>query len=106
MNSINIGIFIQSGSAFNGVSHFIEHLIFKTGNNQKNYSEILSELGVKYGGFTAKEYTCYYFRFTSFNFKTIIDTLIEIFRSFKYINEEQFSGSSLFNVEKTGYQCP
>lgn len=96
VNSINIGVFIQSGSAFeneenNGVSHFIEHLIFKTGNNQKNYSEILSELGVKYGGFTAKEYTCYYFRFTSFNFKTIIDTLIEIFRSFKYINEEQFS---------------
>jgi predicted Zn-dependent peptidase len=96
VQSINLGVFIQSGSVFeneenNGVSHFIEHLIFKTGNKQKSYSEILSELGVKYGGFTAKEYTCYYFRFTSFNFKTIIGTLIDIFRSFEYINEEQFS---------------
>jgi len=74
VQSVNFGIFIPSGSVIenqenNGVSHLVEHLILKTGNKQKDYSEILSELGVKYGAFTAREYTCYYFRFTGLNFK-------------------------------------
>ncbi|MCI1593497.1 MAG: insulinase family protein [Heyndrickxia oleronia] len=96
VQSINVGMFIRSGSVFeikdnNGVSHFIEHLYFRTKIDKKSYAEILSELGVKFGAFTGKEYTCFYFRFTNMNYKLIIKTIKDMLKNFDQINESSFT---------------
>jgi len=66
-HSVTIGIWVASGSRnerneFNGVAHFIEHLLFK-GTAQRSALEIAREidsLGGILNAFTGREYVCYY----------------------------------------------
>jgi predicted Zn-dependent peptidase len=51
-----------------GISHFIEHMLFKGTKKYPNklaISKLLDSLGVDYNAFTAKKLTCYYFKFLS-----------------------------------------
>lgn len=67
MHSASIGFWIKVGSinentAQNGVSHFIEHMLFK-GTENRTAKEIASEiddLGGELNAFTSKECTCIY----------------------------------------------
>ena len=64
--SLAIGIWINTGSRFetpkfSGISHFLEHLVFK---GTKNYScqkikESIEGVGGSFNGFTLEEATCY-----------------------------------------------
>lgn len=64
--SLSIGIWINVGSRFetpkfSGISHFLEHLVFK---GTKNYScqkmkESIEGVGGSFNGFTLEEATCY-----------------------------------------------
>ena len=66
-HSVTIGIWVASGSRnerieFNGVAHFIEHLLFK-GTPQRSALQIAREidsLGGILNAFTGREYVCYY----------------------------------------------
>ena len=52
----------------NGISHFIEHMLFKGTTKYPNklaISKLLDSLGVEYNAYTAKKLTCYYFKFLS-----------------------------------------
>lgn len=67
--SVALGFWIKTGSRHEkpeqaGVSHFIEHLIFKGSEryNAQEISTIFDNLGGEINAFTGKEYTCYYFR--------------------------------------------
>ena len=65
--SASIGIWVENGSRYeepheNGVSHLIEHLLFK-GTKKRTAAQIAEEIDAVGGvlnAFTGKEYTCYY----------------------------------------------
>ncbi len=67
VKSVSIGVWIGAGSAMerlenNGVSHFIEHMLFKGTKTRsaKDIAEYMDRVGGQLNAMTAKEYTCYY----------------------------------------------
>lgn len=67
VKSVSIGIWIKNGSVDetaenNGISHFIEHMMFKGSlkRDAKEIAEEMARVGGRINAFTAKEYTCYY----------------------------------------------
>lgn len=72
--SVSLGFWFPVGSRYEmeplmGISHFIEHLIFKGTRKYKSeqISEIFDSLGAKVNAFTGKEMTCYYVHLLSNN---------------------------------------
>ena len=67
LKSVSIGVWIGNGSRYekkeeNGISHFIEHMLFK-GTNNRDAGQIAGEIdavGGQINAFTAREYTCFY----------------------------------------------
>ena len=67
VRSVAIGVMFAVGSASendenNGISHFIEHMMFK-GTNKRSAFDIVCEvdgLGAQINAFTSKQSTCYY----------------------------------------------
>jgi len=77
VKSVTLGIWVGSGSRSeeqynHGISHFIEHLMFKgtTKRSAKDIAEIVDAVGGQLNAFTAKEHTCYYMK--------VIDTHLEL----------------------------
>lgn len=86
IRSVAIGIWVGVGSRDedehnNGVSHFIEHLLFKGTKNRtaKQIAEALEAVGGQLNAFTTKEYTCYYARALDEHFDLAVDILSDIF---------------------------
>lgn len=86
MVSASIGIWVENGSRFeeahqNGVSHFIEHLLFK-GTKKRTAAQIAEEIdsvGGVLNAFTGKEYTCYYAKVLGEHLMMTTDLLADIF---------------------------
>lgn len=84
-HSISVGLWIQTGSRdepqhLNGISHFIEHAVFK-GTKKRNYIQInesLEKVGGYLNAFTSKEQTCFYARSLSDDLKLAVDVLTDI----------------------------
>lgn len=67
VKSVSVGIWIKNGSIDeskenNGISHFIEHMMFKGSKKRdaKKIAQDMARVGGRINAFTAKEYTCYY----------------------------------------------
>jgi predicted Zn-dependent peptidase len=86
MVSSTIGIWVQNGSRYetpeeNGVSHFIEHLLFK-GTSKRTAAQIAEEMDAVGGvlnAFTGKEYTCYYAKVLGDDLRMATALLADIF---------------------------
>src|SRR5215475_13409293 len=84
--SATIGIWVENGSRYeesidNGVSHFIEHLLFK-GTPSRTAAQIAEEIDAVGGvlnAFTGKEYTCYYAKVLGQHLTMTTDLLADIF---------------------------
>lgn len=84
--SITGQIMFPVGSRFeppqlNGVSHYIEHLMFKGTSKRKNTLTLTREidrLGAEYNAFTDKESTGYYIKADAANAKVIVDILADM----------------------------
>jgi predicted Zn-dependent peptidase len=84
--SVSLGIWVENGSrhesaAENGISHFIEHLLFK-GTERRSAAQIAEEMDAVGGvlnAFTSKENTCYYAKVLDENLPLAIDLLSDIF---------------------------
>ncbi|WAM30551.1 M16 family metallopeptidase [Caldicellulosiruptor naganoensis] len=69
VKTVSVGVWVLAGSRYetkneNGISHFIEHILFK-GTKNRSSKEIVYEIesiGGQINAFTAKEYTCFYVR--------------------------------------------
>lgn len=69
VRSVSVGLWVDTGSrdesaSLNGISHFVEHMVFK-GTEQRSIAEIarsLESVGGYLNAFTGKEHTCYYAR--------------------------------------------
>ncbi|MGB9678618.1 MAG: M16 family metallopeptidase [Thermoanaerobacteraceae bacterium] len=67
--SVYISIWVKSGSIYenkenNGISHFIEHMVFK-GSKYRSGKQIAEEsdsIGAQINGFTEKDNTCFYIK--------------------------------------------
>src|SRR6476620_546764 len=93
--SVSLGIWVENGSrheseAENGLSHFIEHLLFK-GTARRSAAQIAEEMDAVGGvlnAFTSKEHTCYYAKVLDENLPLAIDLLTDIFLHSSFDAEE------------------
>ena len=85
VRSVCIGIWLKKGSRdeakrLNGISHFIEHLVFK-GTETRSARELalaMDSIGGQMDAFTSKEYTCFYAKVLDQHLPTTIDLLSDI----------------------------
>jgi predicted Zn-dependent peptidase len=93
--SVSLGIWVENGSRHeseseNGLSHFIEHLLFK-GTERRSAAQIAEEMDAVGGvinAFTSKEHTCYYAKVLDENLPLAIDLLTDIFLHSSFDPEE------------------
>jgi len=86
IRSFSIGMWITSGSRHedsdeNGISHFIEHLVFK-GTKSRTAHDIAKEIdsvGGILNGFTEREYTCFHAKVLDQHWPLAIELLSDIF---------------------------
>lgn len=84
--SVSFGIWVKTGSRnepqeLNGISHFIEHMLFKGTDrySAKDIAEIFDGLGGYVNAFTTKEYTCYYIKVLDEHLPIAIEVLADMF---------------------------
>jgi len=85
VRSVCIGVWLRRGSRhepgrINGISHFIEHLVFK-GTQSRSAREIalaMDSIGGQIDAFTSKEYTCFYAKVLDEHLDVAVDLLADI----------------------------
>jgi predicted Zn-dependent peptidase len=85
MRSVSFGIWVGVGSrdetpGLSGVSHFLEHLLFK-GTGKRSALEIAAQIeavGGETNAFTTKEYTCYYARVLDADLPLAVDVMCDL----------------------------
>lgn len=67
LKSVSIGVWVGNGSRYenkeiNGISHFIEHMLFKGTENLSadRIARAIDSIGGQIDAFTGREYTCFY----------------------------------------------
>lgn len=95
VKSASIGIWVNVGSnneneETNGLSHFIEHMLFKGTENRKanEIAEDIDNLGGQLNAFTSKECTCFYVKVLDENIKDAVDILSDMFFNSLFLQEE------------------
>ena len=86
VRSVSIGIWVKNGSRHesldtNGISHFIEHMMFK-GTEQRSarqIADLFDGIGGNVNAFTAKEYTCYFAKVLDQHLPLAVDALSDMF---------------------------
>ena len=70
--SVSMGVLVGTGSCYetaveNGISHFIEHMMFKGTEKRSAFeiSDAMDRIGAQTNAFTSKDITCYYAKSTS-----------------------------------------
>ena len=85
LRSVSIGVWVGNGSRHeaeseNGMSHFIEHMLFK-GSSKRSAAQIASAIdsvGGELNAFTAREYTCFYTRTLDAHAELAVDVLSDM----------------------------
>ncbi|MCU6707155.1 insulinase family protein [Paenibacillus sp. J5C_2022] len=86
VRSVSFGIWVKTGSRNesldnNGISHFIEHMMFK-GTSKRTAKDIADQfdgIGGNVNAFTSKEYTCYFAKVLDEHLPIAVDTLSDMF---------------------------
>lgn len=89
-------VLVGTGSKYetkniNGISHFLEHMMFKGTTKRPGTMDISRELdaiGAEYNAFTSKEWTGYYAKASVEKLDTIMDVVFDIFLNSKLSEEE------------------
>lgn len=91
VRSISFGIWVKNGSRdeqsiFNGMSHFIEHMLFKGTKNRtaKQIAEEMDAVGGQINAYTTKEYTCYSTRVLDTHFDKALDVMTDMFLNSRF----------------------
>jgi len=93
--SVSFGIWVKTGSRneqgrLNGISHFIEHMMFKGTDRYtaKDIADVFDGIGGNVNAFTSKEYTCYYAKVLDEHVPIAVDVLADMFFRSKLAEEE------------------
>lgn len=80
-------VLVRTGSKFetkkvNGISHFLEHMLFKGTKkwpSKMEFASLLDNVGASYNAFTSKEYTEYYIKVATQHVNLALDVVSEIY---------------------------
>lgn len=94
--TVTVLVLVGTGSRYetkevNGISHFLEHMMFKGTLKRPNTLDIAKELdsiGAEYNAFTSKEYTGYYAKASAGETDLIFDVISDMFLNSKFDKEE------------------
>jgi len=95
VRSVSFGLWVNTGSRHentknNGMSHFIEHMMFK-GTEKRTALDIadtMDAVGGQLNAFTSKEHTCYFTRTLDTHLDVAMDVIGDMFFNSKYDPEE------------------
>lgn len=95
IRSVSLGVWLKQGSRHetedeNGISHFIEHLLFK-GTARRTAQEIaktIDRMGGQCDAFTSKEFTCFYSRSLDEHVPVAFDLLSDIVLNPRFLPEQ------------------
>ncbi len=86
MASVSLGVWVGVGgrhepAALNGVSHFIEHMLFKGTRHRsaKQISQDVEGIGGYLNAFTGEENTCFYSKARADRFEELLGVLMDMF---------------------------
>ncbi|MCM8821345.1 MAG: insulinase family protein [Candidatus Omnitrophica bacterium] len=86
--SVSMGIFVRSGvryetEKYSGISHFIEHLLFKGTKNRsaRELKEAIEGKGGSFNAFTAEEVVCYHIKILPRHMETGIEILADMIKN-------------------------
>ncbi|MFA8343736.1 MAG: M16 family metallopeptidase [Rhodothermaceae bacterium] len=111
--SFTLGFWFDTGSvnetrANNGISHFIEHMLFKgtTSRSAKKIADDIESLGGYLNAFTSKEHTCYYGRGLANHFDKTYEVLSDmilnsVFNKDEIKREAQVILDEFYDIEDT-----
>ncbi len=95
VKSVTVGVWVGTGSRNeddhnHGISHFIEHLMFKGTEKRsaKEIAETVDAVGGQLNAFTAKEYTCYYIKVLDNHLELALDILSDMILASRYAPED------------------
>lgn len=95
LKSVSLGIWINTGSRLetpteSGVSHFIEHMLFKGTKNRsaKDIARDIDNIGGQINAFTNKESTCYYVHLLDEHINIGIDVLSDMILNSTFNNKD------------------
>ena len=104
--TVSFGIWWKTGSRYedatnNGISHFIEHMLFK-GTAQRTAYDIAREIdaiGGTLNAFTGKEYTCIYARVLKRDMDIALDILADMYKNSLFSEEDIEREKQVINQE-------
>lgn len=111
IRSCSIGIWVQNGSRhepshINGISHFIEHMLFK-GTKTRTAKDIATQIdgiGGQMNAFTTKECTCYYAKALDIHLDIAIDVLSDMFLNSLFLDKDIDLERSVIEEEISMYE--
>ncbi|MDK2949079.1 MAG: hypothetical protein PWQ56_244 [Patescibacteria group bacterium] len=94
--AVTVLILVKAGSKYenkdiSGISHFLEHMLFKGTEKRKGPMEVaedLDNIGGEFNAFTGEEYTGYYAKVNYSNFDIALDWVSDIFLNSKIPSKE------------------
>jgi predicted Zn-dependent peptidase len=95
MRSVALGVWAGVGGRFepkikSGISHFIEHLVFKgtKRRNAKQITEAVEGVGGYLNAFTTEDHTCYYAKAAGQHFGILCDVLSDMYMKSTFEEQE------------------
>jgi len=111
VKSVSIGIWVEAGSRKenlenNGISHLIEHMLFKGTKNRsaKEIAESIDNIGGQINAFTSKECTCYYVKVLDNHIDVAIDVLSDMLFNSLFDSDEIIKEKSVIYEEVKMYE--
>ncbi|MGN1373084.1 MAG: M16 family metallopeptidase [Candidatus Coproplasma sp.] len=93
--SVSMGIIVGTGAAYesdseDGISHFIEHMMFKGTSKRTAFqiSDRMDAIGAQVNAFTSKDITCYYAKSTSNHAEEAFEILSDLFLNSVFPEDE------------------
>ncbi len=95
VKSVTAGFWVKTGSRHEsdelaGVTHFLEHMLFKGTDKRSSYdiAQSMESVGGYLNAFTSTEYTCYYSRCLDTQLERAIDVLSDMIQNSQFPEEE------------------
>lgn len=95
VRSISVGIWVKTGSRneseeMAGVTHFLEHMLFKGTKKRTSYdiAQSMESVGGYLNAFTSTEYTCYYARCLDTKLEQAVEVLSDMVLNSRFPEEE------------------
>lgn len=95
VKSVAVGIWVKTGSRDEpdekaGITHFLEHMLFKGTKNRSAYdiAQSMESVGGYMNAFTSNEYTCYYTRSLDTELNQALDVLTDMVKNSEFPEPE------------------